>query len=90
MASSYEDQDVQTVLKTYAQKLIVVKIVQFYIKISPSQVQGSNTSMEGPGRYREVGGDDRNNSVLTAPLNSFMVPSYDQQKRKSSRVSIKV
>ena len=46
----------------------------------------SNAWIEGPGTYRELGADDRKNSVLVAPLNSFMVPSYDPNQ-KSSRVS---
>ena len=39
-------------------------------------------SIEGPGRCREVVGDDRHNSVLIAPLNSLMLPSYDQATKK--------
>jgi len=39
--------------------------------------------------YRELRGDDRKNSVLRVPLNSFMVPSYDQ-KTKNMFTSIEV
>ena len=37
----------------------------------------SKAWIEGPGRYREVKGDDRNISVLIGPRNSIMVLSYD-------------
>ena len=54
---------------------------------------GLTLRIEGPGRYREVGDAHWNNSVLIAPLNSFMVPSYDQKPKNFTSIkftSIKV
>ena len=44
--------------------------------------------MEGPGRYREVGDAKRKNSVLIAPLNSFMVPSNDKTTKKLTSIKL--
>ena len=62
-------------------KFILVKCLRFYIEMSGAKTQ-VYAWIEGPGRYREVGDAYRKNYVLIAPLNSFMVPSYDLRTEK--------
>ena len=70
----------------YSEHLILAKFVRFHITNRIQKLR-SNACIEGPGRYREVGDALRNNSVPIAPLDSFVVPSYDQ-KTKSSSINI--
>ena len=50
-----------------------------FLKTSGPKKLGSHAFITGPGRYRKLGTEKRNNSVKFAGRNSATVKSYDQQ-----------